>query len=321
MTAFAIQAIDHIVLRVQDLQRAVDFYEQVLFCSVVRRRDDLGLIHLRAGASMIDLVSLSGPLGRLGGAAAGAEGRNVDHFCLRIEPFDEAALIRHLADHGVQALGPAEQNFGAEGDGLSLYLCDPDGNRLELKGPANEGAISAASILPMQVPALQTARLNLLPLSSACAPAYQAFYTEPDASRAYGGPLTPGAAWARLASDLGSWQLQGFGVWALQRREQGDVVGVCGFWQGPGWPRELTWWLLPEARGAGLALEASKAAIAHAYEAWAWPEVQTYMNDNNDAARALVLRLGGMLVGRRSFPDGLERDLFTLPAPLASNPD
>lgn len=85
---------------------------------------------------MIDLVSVDGKLGKRGGCAAGNEGRNVDHLCLRVEPFDEAAIVRHLASHGLAPHGPASANFGAEGDGLSLYLGDPDGNTIELKGPS-----------------------------------------------------------------------------------------------------------------------------------------------------------------------------------------
>lgn len=167
----------------------------------------------------------------------------------------------------------------------------------------------------MQIPTLETDRLVLLPPSAACDDLYQRFYTDADASRAYGGPLTPGAAWSRLAADLGSWFLQGFGVWVVQRREQGDLVGTCGFWQGKGWPRELTWWLLPAARGGGVALEASRAAVAHAYDTWRWQCVETCMNDANSPARALVRRLHGTKTGRRLFPDGLERDVFRIPAP------
>ena len=133
---FAVQRLDHVVLRVADLDRAEAFYRELLGCEVVRRRDDLGLRHLRAGASMIDLVSVDGKLGKRGGIAAGTEGRNLDHLCLRIEPFDEAAIVRHLAEHGVAPHGAATSNFGAEGDGLSLYLDDLDGNTIELKGPS-----------------------------------------------------------------------------------------------------------------------------------------------------------------------------------------
>jgi glyoxylase I family protein len=135
--AFEIQRIDHVVLRVQDLARAVSFYRDVLGCAVARERPTLGMVHLHAGASMIDLISVEGALGSRGGPAAGAQGRNLEHLCLRIEPFDEAALREHLKMHGVVVDGQVSSNLGAEGDGLSLYLRDPDGNGVELKGPAS----------------------------------------------------------------------------------------------------------------------------------------------------------------------------------------
>ncbi|MCV2352536.1 GNAT family N-acetyltransferase [Paucibacter sp. B2R-40] len=167
----------------------------------------------------------------------------------------------------------------------------------------------------LHIPTLRTERLSLVPLDHRCEPAYQAFYTDAKASANYGGPLSAGAAWARLAADLGTWYLQGFGVWAVRQKVDQQIVGVCGFWQGKGWPRELTWWLLPQARGQGLAKEASLAVISHAYEVLGWPVVETYMNDSNASARALVLSLDGEFQERRSFPDGLERDIFRLPNP------
>jgi len=110
------------------------FYRDALGCSLERRQDAIGLIQLRAGRSLIDLVPVDSPLGRAGGAAPGAQGRNLDHFCLRVEPFDEAAIRAHLAAHGVSA-GALESRYGAEGEGPSLYIADPEGNVVELKGP------------------------------------------------------------------------------------------------------------------------------------------------------------------------------------------
>ena len=136
MTPFQVLRLDHVVLRVADLDRSIAFYARAVGCSVVRRRDDLGLVHLRAGVSLIDLVSVDGPLGRKGGAPAGAGGRNVDHLCLRIDPFDAVALEQHLATVDIRPSGPVRVNFGAEGEGPSLYFQDPDGNTIELKGPA-----------------------------------------------------------------------------------------------------------------------------------------------------------------------------------------
>ncbi|MES2321538.1 MAG: VOC family protein [Pseudomonadota bacterium] len=129
-----IREIDHIVLRVTDLDAMIGFYCSVLGCTIARRQDAIGLIQLRAGSALVDLVPVDGKLGRMGGAAPGAEGRNLDHVCFRVEPFDAAAIRAHLASHGVAA-GPVESRYGAEGEGPSIYLQDPEGNTVELKGP------------------------------------------------------------------------------------------------------------------------------------------------------------------------------------------
>lgn len=129
-----IRDIDHLVLRVVDLDAMIRFYCDVLGCSMEKRQDDLGLIQLRAGNSLVDLVPVDGKLGRAGGAAPGREGRNLDHFCFRIDPFDENAIRRHLESAGVTA-GATESRYGAEGDGPSIYVSDPEGNTVELKGP------------------------------------------------------------------------------------------------------------------------------------------------------------------------------------------
>ena len=132
--AIRIREIDHLVLRVVDLEAMLAFYCGALGCSLERRRDDIGLVQLRAGRSLIDLVAVHGKLGRAGGAAPGREGRNLDHLCLRVEAFDEAAMRAALGVHGIEA-GAVESRYGAEGEGPSMYLADPEGNVVELKGP------------------------------------------------------------------------------------------------------------------------------------------------------------------------------------------
>ncbi|HEX7375365.1 MAG TPA: VOC family protein [Steroidobacteraceae bacterium] len=129
-----IRGIDHLVLRVVDLEAMLHFYCGALGCSIERRQDAIGLVQLRAGSSLIDLVPIDGKLGRLGGAPPGVEGRNLDHFCLRVEPFNEQAIREQLARYGHEA-GPVEQRYGAEGEGPSIYVTDPEGNTVELKGP------------------------------------------------------------------------------------------------------------------------------------------------------------------------------------------
>ena len=126
--------IDHVVLRVRDPEGMKRFYCEVLGCSVERVQAKIGLVQLRAGASLIDLVDVAGSLGRLGGAAPGTEARNMDHFCLRVEPFDAPAIIAFLRSNGIDPGEPAPR-FGAEGSGPSIYIQDPEGNTVELKGP------------------------------------------------------------------------------------------------------------------------------------------------------------------------------------------
>ena len=133
MGAIEIRGLDHVVLRVADVDRSLRFYCGVLGCAEERRVDALGLVQLRAGAALIDLVAVDSPLGRLGGPAAGDVARNMDHFALQLVRFDEPALRAQLAAHGVEA-GEVGERYGALGMGPSLYVRDPDGNVVELKG-------------------------------------------------------------------------------------------------------------------------------------------------------------------------------------------
>ncbi len=127
--------IDHVVLRVVDMAAMQRFYCGVLGCHEERRQDGIGLVQLRAGRSLIDLVGIDGELGRHGGAAPGSEGHNMDHLCLRVEDYDEVAILAHLKSHGVR-IGELGSRYGARGEGPSIYLYDPQGNMVELKGPA-----------------------------------------------------------------------------------------------------------------------------------------------------------------------------------------
>jgi glyoxylase I family protein len=128
-----VRSLDHLVLRVKDPAAMERFYVEVLGLAVERRQDSIGLLQLRAGTQLVDLVAVDGMLGKQGGAAPGAEGRNLDHFCLNLEDFDLAAVIAHLAAHGV-TVGESGRRYGAGGFGVSVYLTDPEGNGLELRG-------------------------------------------------------------------------------------------------------------------------------------------------------------------------------------------
>jgi catechol 2,3-dioxygenase-like lactoylglutathione lyase family enzyme len=132
---FALQGIDHIVLRVRALARSLEFYRDVLGCALEREQPELGLTQLRAGRSLIDLVTLDGPLGA--GEPPGAA-PNLEHFCLTVAPFDEGRLTAWLGARGVAVHSPASR-YGAQGEGRSFYIDDPDGNHIELKAALPEG--------------------------------------------------------------------------------------------------------------------------------------------------------------------------------------
>ena len=137
MSAIQLLGLDHVVLRVRDVERALAFYCGVLGCTEERRSDALGLIQLRAGAHLIDLVDLAAPLGKAGGAAPGPEARNVDHFALQLARFDAEAIRAELRAAGIEA-GEVAERYGAQGMGPSLYVKDPDGNVVELKGVSTD---------------------------------------------------------------------------------------------------------------------------------------------------------------------------------------
>ena len=122
---FHVERIDHVVLRVRDLAGMVRFYEQALGFKVERTLDRIKLVQLRAGASLLDLVQGERP----------QSGGNMDHLCFRIEPFDRDAVVTRLAPFGI-SVGETVERYGAEGNGPSVYFHDPEGNQIELKGPA-----------------------------------------------------------------------------------------------------------------------------------------------------------------------------------------
>lgn len=130
---FRILRIDHIVLRVTDLTAMQHFYTEVLGGTLEKVQADIGLYQIRLGDALVDLVPVDGKLGRLGGAAPGKEGRNLDHLCLRVEPFDAGAITSWLKSNGCEPQ-PVAERYGADGLGPSIYVMDPEGNLLELKG-------------------------------------------------------------------------------------------------------------------------------------------------------------------------------------------
>jgi len=130
---FEFEGLDHVVLRVRNIELMLAFYAGVLGCAVEKVQERIGLYQLRAGDSLIDLLIADPPPSRNSG------GHNLDHFCLRLKHFDAAAIHAYLADKNVKA-GEAVSRYGAHGQGPSIYIEDPEGNVVELKAPAQNGA-------------------------------------------------------------------------------------------------------------------------------------------------------------------------------------
>jgi len=149
MAAIKALGLDHVVLRVADTKRARDWYAKVLGCSVERMLPSFGLTQLRTGSTLIDLIDVNGPIGKKGGAPAGSKRRNMDHYCVQLAEFDEKKIVAYLKRKGIEP-GKVERRYGALGHGPSMYLTDPDGNTVELKGPpdADQTELMADAIWP-----------------------------------------------------------------------------------------------------------------------------------------------------------------------------
>ncbi|MCW1429024.1 GNAT family N-acetyltransferase [Novosphingobium sp. JCM 18896] len=165
------------------------------------------------------------------------------------------------------------------------------------------------------IPEIETERLILRGPIAGDFPVYRDFFADAEASAAYGGPLRADRAWRVLATDLGHWALRGYGRWAVVEKASGRMIGGAGLWWPEGYPRsELTWWIVPTARRHGYAFEASRAAIAFGYNTLDWDLVETHMQDENAPARLLAEKLGGTMIARERFPDGITRNVYALPA-------
>ncbi|RDU98527.1 VOC family protein [Trinickia dinghuensis] len=136
-----IREIDHVVIRTADPAGMTRFYCEALGCRVEKEQPEIGLTQLRAGRSMIDLLAVGSSIDRADSGTPGG-GRNMDHLCLRVELYDPAQLIAHLTAHGAR-LGTEGRRYGADGYGQSIYLFDPEGNMVELKGPPESARATA----------------------------------------------------------------------------------------------------------------------------------------------------------------------------------
>ncbi|AOE50332.1 VOC family protein [Kangiella sediminilitoris] len=130
---FKVTGIDHIVLRTSKLEQMLHFYRGILGCEIERETPaNTGLIQLRAGSALIDIVTVDSKLGRMGGGPPTNKDNNLDHFCLQLKSISEEAIKQHLESHGIEA-GSFSERYGAQGFGQSIYIQDPEGNTVELR--------------------------------------------------------------------------------------------------------------------------------------------------------------------------------------------
>ncbi len=128
-----IKGLDHLVLRTSQVEQMCQFYCKVLGCDIERETPPgTGLIQLRAGNALIDLVEVDSQLGKKGGGPPTNSENNLDHFCLQLMQTSEQQIRSHLKAHGIKVSEFAER-YGAQGYGLSVYIQDPDGNTVELR--------------------------------------------------------------------------------------------------------------------------------------------------------------------------------------------
>ncbi len=130
---FSLVGIDHVVLLVNDLDRAMRFYQQVLGCQPGYSYPRIGMEQVWCGNALIVLWDTTHP-GATSAVPPVEGGRNMDHVCIARGPFDHDAFRAHLRAHGVEIVQEAFHG-GARGQGNSFYVLDPFGNKLELKGP------------------------------------------------------------------------------------------------------------------------------------------------------------------------------------------
>jgi glyoxylase I family protein len=253
---FKLGALDHVVLRVPDMAQALGFYRDVLGAEIERRLDRLGMVQLRVGASLIDLVDLNGDWLKAAGAKAFApDAVNVDHICIRIEPFDEVAIEAYLRAHGV-AIGERGIRYGAQGDGPSIYIRDPFGTTVELKGPATP--IEAAG------PVLKTARLVMRPLKRSDAEALLPIFSDAETLRYWAHGPVAGLGEVRdiIARNLPP-QNAPQSSFAITR--DGVTIGVFNFYRQQDGMAGLGYILDKRMWGQGYVSEAIEAALDHGF--------------------------------------------------------
>ena len=142
---------------------------------------------------------------------------------------------------------------------------------------------------------LETERLLLRPFRSRDLDAFAAMSADPDVMRhlGVGKPLSREDAWRSMAMIAGHWELRGYGIWAVEEKTTGALVGRVGLYYPEGWPgQEVGWALAREHWGKGFAYEAARASLEHAFQALGWPRAISLIGPDNLRSIRLAERLG-----------------------------
>ena len=277
---FALMGLDHVVLRVPDMAKALDFYIGVLGATEERRLDQIGLVQLRAGKSLIDLIDLEK---WAKDTRLSPETFNVDHICLRIEPFEAAQLTRYLTSKGIEIHEQGDR-YGAEGSGPSLYIRDPFQNVIELKGPSTPKAMSE--------PVLKTPRLILRPIRMSDAHALLPLFSDPKSMEHWShGPLTHiEQMQTRVAHNLPPLSKPGFSFAITKDGER--ALGWINFYNENHAVAGLGYILAPEQRGQGLVTEAVDAMLEHGFKTLKLHRIYLDIDPQNERSVAVAERAG-----------------------------
>ena len=153
-------------------------------------------------------------------------------------------------------------------------------------------------------PVLTTERLRLRGLQPSDTEAFLTYF-QSDRARHTGGPMTAKAAWRHLAANAGHWSLRGFGMFAATRHDSDDIIGIFGHWFPHGWAEREIGYVLFHAHdeGAGLASEAVRACVTHAYGPLGWDTAVSYIAPDNAASIALAERVGATRDDAAPQPD------------------
>lgn len=281
---FALAALDHVVLRVPDMNKALGFYADVLGARVERRLDQFGMVQLRAGESIIDLVDIAAAWLQAEGARTFLpEARNVDHVCIRVDPFDEAAIERHLTLRGIEIIERG-QRYGAQGNGPSVYVRDPFGTVVELKGPATP--------IEADEPVIRTERLVLRPTRISDAEALLPTFRDGEAMRYWAhGPVSSLPEMQRIIARNLPPANRVEGSFAITR-DGGRALGCINFYSERDAMSGLGYIIERAAWGQGFVAEAVSAAVGHGFDRLKLQRIWLEIDPRNQASVRVAEKCG-----------------------------